>query len=147
MSIDPASLLTESQKNCLRQVAQGMSSKEIAREYGLSPHTVDTYIKQAMASLDVTNRRDAARTLINAELSQNLVSPTQAVAGVQISSMLQASTHRRQDRLVGLPKVGGEVNDLSWTERNYAIFKVGAFGVSVILAIILVTAGILWVFE
>ncbi|QLC26854.1 helix-turn-helix transcriptional regulator [Parasphingopyxis algicola] len=147
MSIDPATLLTESQKTCLRQVARGMSSKEIARENGLSPHTVDTYIKQAMAALGVSNRREAARMLTRAAPSQKLGSLSQAVAEPEYSSNLAAPPRPRSMRLIDLPRVGGEINDLSWTDRNYSIFKVAAFGVSVILAIILITAGILWVFE
>src|SRR4051794_12030891 len=69
---NPVSTLSESQKICLRRVGSGMSSKEIAIETGWAPQTVDTYIKAAMARLGASNRREAARLLAHAELSQKL---------------------------------------------------------------------------
>ncbi len=129
-----------------------MSSKEIARETGLSHNTVDTYIKRALPLVGVSNRRDAARIIVEAEQSQKLVSPTDAVVLPFKSSTLgpnAISGHpsKAAGRLFDLPKIGGEANDLAWIERHYAIIKVAAFGFSIILAITLVTAGILWVFE
>lgn len=59
--------LSESQKVCLRLVAAGMSSKEIAIQRGLTPRTVDQYITLAVQSLGASNRRDAARKLAQLE--------------------------------------------------------------------------------
>lgn len=63
------------------------------------------------------------------------------------SNAISGTTNGSVSRLFDLPKIGGEANDLAWIERHYAIIKVAAFGFSIILAITLVTAGILWVFE
>lgn len=55
--------LTDGQKQCLRLVGQLKTSKEIARELGISPHTVDQRIKVAIRMLGVEGRADAARLL------------------------------------------------------------------------------------
>ncbi|MEO0499317.1 MAG: helix-turn-helix transcriptional regulator [Pseudomonadota bacterium] len=53
--------LTEGERACLSLVARNMSSKEIALELGVSPHTIDQRLKKAMRTLGVANRRIAAR--------------------------------------------------------------------------------------
>ena len=53
--------LTDGQLECLRLVAQHLSSKEIAVELGISPHTVDQRIRQALQILGVDRRPQAAR--------------------------------------------------------------------------------------
>ncbi len=55
--------LTESQRACLRRVLMHMSSKDIARELGISPHTVDQRLRVAMQTLGATSRVEAARML------------------------------------------------------------------------------------
>jgi DNA-binding CsgD family transcriptional regulator len=55
------SRLTDGQLDCLRLVAQHLSSKEIAVELGISPHTVDQRIRQALQTLGVSRRAHAAR--------------------------------------------------------------------------------------
>lgn len=58
--MDP--LLTDRQAQCLR-LSANMTDKEIARELGLSPHTVNLHIRNAMKKLGASNRREALRTL------------------------------------------------------------------------------------
>src|SRR3982751_818712 len=53
--------LTRGQLDCLRLVDQLLSSKEIAAELKISPHTVDQRIRQALAILGVERRAQAAR--------------------------------------------------------------------------------------
>ncbi|MFL6758557.1 MAG: helix-turn-helix transcriptional regulator [Sphingomonas sp.] len=53
--------LTSGQLDCLRLVDQLLSSKEIATELKISPHTVDQRIRQALAILGVERRTQAAR--------------------------------------------------------------------------------------
>ncbi|HEY8592525.1 MAG TPA: helix-turn-helix transcriptional regulator [Sphingomicrobium sp.] len=53
--------LTPGQLDCLRLVDQHMSSKEIAVELGISPHTVDQRIRQSLQILGVERRAQAAR--------------------------------------------------------------------------------------
>ena len=53
--------LTSGQLDCLRLVDRHLSSKEIAAELRISPHTVDQRIRQALAILGVERRTQAAR--------------------------------------------------------------------------------------
>ena len=58
---DRVARLTEGQLECLRLVDQHLSSKEIAVELGISSHTVDQRIRQALQILGVDRRAQAAR--------------------------------------------------------------------------------------
>lgn len=58
--------LSEGQIAVLRRVAELKSSKEIARELAISPHTVDKRISRILAILGVSSRADAARAYLNA---------------------------------------------------------------------------------
>ena len=53
--------LTAGQLDCLLLVDQHLSSKEIAAELKISPHTVDQRIRQALSTLGVERRTQAAR--------------------------------------------------------------------------------------
>ena len=57
------SRLSDGQRACLRMVLQHMSSKDIARELKISPHTVDQRIRIAMGHLGATSRVEAAKLL------------------------------------------------------------------------------------
>ena len=63
MDAEPLRRLTEAQKTCLRMVFMHMSSKDIARELGISPHTVDQRLKTAARILGADSRVEAARML------------------------------------------------------------------------------------
>ena len=53
--------LSAGQLDCLRLVNEHLSSKEIAAELDISPHTVDQRIRQALHILGVERRTQAAR--------------------------------------------------------------------------------------
>jgi DNA-binding CsgD family transcriptional regulator len=55
------SRLSAGQLDCLRLVNEHLSSKEIASELDISPHTVDQRIRQALHTLGVERRSQAAR--------------------------------------------------------------------------------------
>ncbi|MCM8557654.1 helix-turn-helix domain-containing protein [Sphingomicrobium sediminis] len=59
--------LSDGQRECLRLVAAHMSSKEIAAELGISPHTVDQRVRQSLQILGVSRWQQAARLLAEAE--------------------------------------------------------------------------------
>ena len=48
---DPVDLLTQRERECLRLVDQHLSSKQIARELGMSKTSVDTYCDRARRKL------------------------------------------------------------------------------------------------
>lgn len=72
-------LLTDAERDCLRLVYQHMTSKDIARQLGVSPHTVDMRLRQAIRKLEVTSRIEAARALmandLSIEIAQDLTIP------------------------------------------------------------------------
>jgi DNA-binding NarL/FixJ family response regulator len=53
--------LSEREREVLGHVAQGASNKEIARELGLSPHTVKRHVANILAKLGCATRREAVR--------------------------------------------------------------------------------------
>ena len=53
--------LSVGQRQCLALVDQHLSSKEIALRLGISPHTVDQRVRQALHILQVEKRGEAAR--------------------------------------------------------------------------------------
>lgn len=55
--------LTSRQRDCLRLVLHHKQSKEIGRELGISPMTVDNHFRSAIQTLGVANRLEAARLL------------------------------------------------------------------------------------
>jgi DNA-binding CsgD family transcriptional regulator len=60
-------LLTEAQRACLRGVLAHLTSREIAREIGISPHTVDGHLRAAIQRLGVSSRTEAALLLAAVE--------------------------------------------------------------------------------
>ena len=58
---DRVARLSPGQLDCLRLVDQHLSSKEIATELKISPHTVDQRIRGALHILGVERRTQAAR--------------------------------------------------------------------------------------
>ena len=74
------SALTPKERECLRLVAQQRSSKEIARELGISKASVDTYCNRARAKLGVPNRRAAAQLAMMLESAQPAEPPPVAPA-------------------------------------------------------------------
>lgn len=64
---DQIDKLSEPQKQCLRLVADLLSSKQIARVLDISHHTVDQRLKRAQTILGVSSRAEAARMLIGHE--------------------------------------------------------------------------------
>jgi DNA-binding CsgD family transcriptional regulator len=59
--------LSQGQRECLELVNQHLSSKEIALRLGISPHTVDQRVRQALQILGVDKRGEAARLVGGSE--------------------------------------------------------------------------------
>jgi DNA-binding CsgD family transcriptional regulator len=84
-------LLGEGQRDCLRLVVQHRTSKQIARELGISSHTVDQRLKAAMRILRVSARVEAAQILAayeQGELYQSLVHQSPDIAQSSIPAMM-----------------------------------------------------------
>jgi len=59
--------LSEGERDCLRRVYAHQTSKDIARELGLSNHTVDMRLRTAIRKLGVSSRTEAAKLLHSLE--------------------------------------------------------------------------------
>jgi DNA-binding CsgD family transcriptional regulator len=79
--------LSPGQIECLLLVDQHHSSKEIAVQLGISPHTVDQRIRGALDKLGVERRGEAARLVAAASLS-----PTTRISAFDTS----ITAHRRR---------------------------------------------------
>lgn len=137
--------LSESQRMCLRLVAENKSSKEIAIETGLSPQTVDQYLARAASLLGVSNRRDAARRF--ADLSTDALFrkselKTAAIANTNEMDTLNPSLIEETGRSIWdriarlLPAIGGERHDLTAVEVVYAVLRLSLFTTGAVAAII-----------
>jgi DNA-binding CsgD family transcriptional regulator len=103
MEADRIDRLTETQRKCLRLVYAHLSSKEIAPRLGVEPGTVDQYIKAAMRTLGVSDRRAAARMLAEHEGAavQPLVYQPPEIAAADEPATLGASTGGRREAAFG----------------------------------------------
>ena len=63
--------LSAGQRQCLALVDEHLSSKEIALRLGISPHTVDQRIRQALQILGVEKRGEAARMVAKVRRSSD----------------------------------------------------------------------------
>ena len=61
--------LTRRQMECMQLVRNGLTSKQIARELGISPRTVDQHIAAVIDVLQVNNRMAAVTRLQEIELA------------------------------------------------------------------------------
>jgi DNA-binding CsgD family transcriptional regulator len=150
--------LTSMQKDCLRLVHQHMSSKDIAKRLGTSPHTVDNHIKAAMARLGVTSRWSASKICVEnddlnvrrALVSQppavaksannTALSPTSAEDGAEGGgSKGQSFVGTGNRRFLPLPAYWGEQNQLPSVDR---ILWVVGLAIALCVAVAAITSSI-----
>lgn len=105
--------LTARERETLRLASTHMSSKEIARQLGISHRTVDKHLEGAMHKLGVGSRRDATRLLIHEAVLRSLTGlqkiplrnqpPWKAAVRVAILPMVQRALPAREERCHGWP--------------------------------------------
>ncbi len=146
--------LTERQKDCLRLVAQGYTSKEIGRLLAISPATVDNHVRDALGILQVASRAEAARLLAAAEqetpadpgYDQPLISQLSRLAeplpADPQAGPADSPRRRWRDRLI--PPLGGARNSLGPEARLFAIIQVAVLGFASLFILTLGVAAILW---
>ena len=149
-SLTSVDRLSERQRQCLRLVGRGFTSKDIANELGLSHLTVDQHVTRAIKIVGATTRGEAARILASwddphpqkldtqpaaiAEPSAEAHSSLQARGQIGILKMLAAA-------LFGLPPVGGTENDLKAGNRLAHILRIGFVSAVIMFAILVVASG------
>lgn len=144
--------LTERQKDCLRLVAQGYTSKEIGRALDLSPSTVDNHILTAVQSMSANSRGEAARSLASLETRQKLPRESLALAESTQPALSLASAETpaltvNGQKIWALPPLGGRTNELDSTERSLRIVQVAAVGFGTVMSMTLLIAGAFKVFS
>jgi DNA-binding CsgD family transcriptional regulator len=140
------SRLTDRQKDCLRLVAHGFTSKEIGRQLDLSPSTVDNHILLATQTLGAASRAEAARFLTSAEARQNLPSQSLALAGSSASGLMSLPAETQKHSIPhrtfwSLPPIGGQENELDTADRTVRIIQVAAVGFGTVMGLVLLIAG------
>ena len=109
--------LTEGQLDCLRLVAQHLSSKEIAVQLGISSHTVDQRIRGSLHVLGVERRSQAARLVAQeSEAYQRLIYQAPYIAAAPVDGQQEgAISHqiRHADRAEGAGETGLETEQRS----------------------------------
>ena len=166
----PIARLTERQKEYLRRVRPGHDSKRIARQMGVSHHTVNKAIEAAMAKLGATDRYKAAEML---RLAERGASPEwfvhdpfgverqpdlvdQPLPGADPISASQPASTRLNDsiRWSGMPAApavvgsvpttkGSRRNDLS-SGRRLHLIGLYTFGILVVITLLMVSADSLY---
>ncbi|WP_241231056.1 helix-turn-helix domain-containing protein [Sphingomonas koreensis] len=137
--------LSERQKDCLRLVARGYTSKEIGRQIGISPATVDNHVRAALDTLHVEGRAEAARMLVAAEASQPLTSQPQPLVQTTFDAAIDvvSGPSRRWWQKV-VPPMGGSRNSLGVEAKLFAILWVAVLGFSSLMILTIGIAVLLW---
>jgi DNA-binding CsgD family transcriptional regulator len=141
--------LNDVQKRLLREVAKGRSSKDMSREFGLEPRTIDVYISRAGKALGFPDRQTAATALVEYEAAM-LIRCISTSQGLETSPK-SGELHARRtvnDQLVRLhlPPLGGSENDYDIKNRILASAKVAGAVFLVMIALILIITMIFWAF-
>ena len=152
MRSENLSRLSERQRQCLRAAARGYSSKEIARQLGLSPSTVNNHIESAKKLAQASERGELARALVDFEAGHKVPSDAPGLfQPFRGSDETGGNTVVSQDwsvlTLVKPPPVGGRRNDLSWNEKTFHIIQIALMSVVAMAAMSLTIAGLIHTFQ
>jgi DNA-binding NarL/FixJ family response regulator len=78
--------LSEREEQVLRQISSGLTHGQVATRLGISPHTVDTYVKRIRAKLGVGNKAELTRAALLGRLLTPQGSPTSAPPEGQLAT-------------------------------------------------------------
>lgn len=151
--------LTDVQVRCLRLVAQGYTSKEIAKQLGLTPMTVDQYLHRAKKVVGAPDRRSAARIVSEQQPAASfkpfeLKAPTVAGQAPDMTPSVepggepqeQSASDQLQIRL-GFPPLGGIRSNLDATQKTRTILRIAGLTLIYTTAFALVLGGSLKAFS
>lgn len=148
--MSPYDALNAKQKECLRLVSEGLTSKQIAPRVGLTHESVNTYVKAAARLLGAPNRAVAARMLLEHEALPKGEFPSQPVEPAPQLSETEAtdglSRSPRSAPLIGgimasVPPIGGSVSGLTAGEKVAAMLRAALFMSAVVATLILLIVG------
>ncbi|MCP1468880.1 DNA-binding CsgD family transcriptional regulator [Sphingobium sp. OAS761] len=148
--------LSEGEKQCLRLVAQGFNSKEIARQLHISEHTVDQRVRTSLRKFGVPSRKEAARLFVlsgdrqpqNGTYQPLIYQPKPLAPDPDpASSLVQPDERNEQSEHKSLlrrilafgPPLGGSINELSIDGRILAMIRAAVLtGVGVVTLLLLI---------
>lgn len=125
--------LSDRQAQCLALASKGMTSKEIGREIGISPSTVDNHLRVVAAKLQVGNRREAIRKL---KVSQD------ATEALILDAPDRPSPPSSATKMGLFPLLGGSANTLPTTTRLGMVVRIALAGTMALAAIVTTISGI-----
>ena len=134
--------LTERQRACLDLVAQGFTSKQIARKLGISYSTVDNHVLAATQMLGAADRREAARLV--STYRQELPRHAQQLSDYEKTSIVDVQEALTQSSPAGLkllPPVGGEVNEQTLGNKTVQILSIAFLSTLAVIAMALLISG------
>lgn len=142
MGHEMISRLTDRQRDCLRLVARGFTSKQIGRQLGISHSTVDNHVLAATQLLGVTDRREAGRLV--ATHGQELPRQAQGLPKTENSAILgslEVLHPPAPTSLKLLPPLGGEANDQSLGRKTIQILTIAFLSTVAVLSMALLVSG------
>ena len=98
MTVGPFAL-TEKEKQALRLLGQGHDAKSIARELGLSVHTINERMREARRKMATSSSREAARLLREAEAAAPEFSGDRLLGADTAAAPAQISLHQTAGRI------------------------------------------------
>jgi len=135
--------LTSAQQTCLRLVAQGLTSQEIADQTGLPYRKVEQHISTARALLGSVNRREAARLFMAWKRLNSPETESRGLAGAEHAVIVgQAARPGTTNARTWATRLRGKTNDLTSLQRVYAILRIAAFSAITLSTIAVATTGI-----
>lgn len=147
-SADAVARLSQQQVRLLRLVSSGITaSKSLARETGLQPASIDTYLHEAARILGRANRVATAKRLAELEALSSQSSSqlrTSRLVGSSKSIFFPLAVAVRRF-LFGLP-LGGAQHTFSWSRIGLQILRVGVIGMVGLTALVLFVLGFLKTF-
>lgn len=149
MNDSPLDSLTERQRQLLDLVNRQVSrSKEIAKETGLAPGSIDTLLQNAAKTLGERDRKSAARRyaelLDNSQHSSQLRPQgfeTEENQALSETAAAPVSALRKILRFFRGPPLGGSSQHLRWDQIALQILRVAAIGMVSIWALVLFVLG------
>lgn len=127
---DACAALTEKEKQTLRLMVRGHDAKSIARNLGLSVHTINERLREARRKMAVSSSREAARVLLGAE-GGDLVSADPKLFGYEKIGADAADPAMDQDT--------ASISGVGWQQRQPWI-NIGFLLMTIALGLLALTA-------
>ena len=133
------------QLECMLLAKQGLSSKLIARELGISHRTVEVHLAAAIRNLGVSTRMEAIALLYQLdaeEARQEDAGPFMLAGAAEGDELVVADAPERQEAPHIFPPLGGSTNRASRKVRIAWMVRVAIFCTMLTCAAILTVMGL-----